>query len=209
MLQLREVKQEEINACIRLVQAAFDDYLFFKAYVDDPERKEQFYNKLMEIWVRSIADRHTLYVGEEFGEIQAVAGVQRPHQKDIENRDYLDYGGREALAIAGEDDTKRFLEMLAISDEPCHAIPQPKWYFELLAVRTDRSGRGIGTRMFTEGLLPLVAQNGGGITTLNTNTEPNVRFYLKNGFKVIDERWLHANGHEIPNWSFVRNVEPV
>ncbi|MDO4680687.1 MAG: GNAT family N-acetyltransferase [Aerococcus sp.] len=208
MLNLREAHANEIDECIRIVQEAFDDYFFFKVYVDDPERKQLFYNKLMEIWVRSTADINTLYVGEEFGEIQAVAGLQSPYQRAIEVKDYANYGGREALQIAGKEDTYNFLDMLAISDEPCRSLPDPKWFFELLAVRQDHAHRGIGTRMINEALLPLIASQGGGLTTLNTNTRPNVHFYQKNGFEIIDERILHANGHEIPNWSFTQMIEP-
>lgn len=206
MLHLREARAEELDTCIHIVQEAFADYFFFKVFVDDPTKKEQFYRQLMTTWVCTTAAINTLYVGEENGTIQAVAGVQAPGERDIEVKDYARYGGLEALAIAGEEDTHRFLEMLAISDEPCRSLPDPKWFFELLAVRTDRVGQGIGSRMLNDALVPLVAAHGGGLVTLNTNTEPNVRFYQKNGFEVIDERMLHANGHDIPNWSFTRQV---
>ena len=68
-------------------------------------------------------------------------------------------------------------------------------------------GRGLGSSMLQDCLIPYVQNQGGQELTLITNTEGNRKFYAKNGFREFSERTLEQNGQKIGNWSFCLKVQ--
>jgi ribosomal protein S18 acetylase RimI-like enzyme len=96
---------------------------------------------------------------------------------------------------------RRFDENMSFAGElHKRSVRQPHWYLWAIGVAPECWGRGIG------GLLMepvLRSSDAGGIPCyLETHNEKNVAFYLKNGFKVIEEG--KAPGHEIRVWAMLR-----
>lgn len=66
-----------------------------------------------------------------------------------------------------------------------HLPPQPHWVLDLLAVRPDRQGQGIGSALVTAGLAE--ARRMGVPAFLVTSKRRNVPFFEHAGFDVIEE----------------------
>jgi GNAT superfamily N-acetyltransferase len=81
-------------------------------------------------------------------------------------------------------------------------IKEPHWYLILLGVDPDFQGRGIGRGL----LQPVLARAdaAGAPCYLETQTESNVRFYEKLGFRVAHHG--EVPGHALTMWSMVRDA---
>ncbi len=63
--------------------------------------------------------------------------------------------------------------------EPCHSIGgNNTWYLNSLTVDPTGQGRGIGSKMLQEYIIPYVRASGGDALTLYTNAEGNCKFYI-------------------------------
>ncbi len=84
-------------------------------------------------------------------------------------------------------------------------VPGKHWYLLTLGVDTDRQGKGIGSRL----IAPLLerARLAGLPCYLETGTEMDVAFYLKNGFPVAHQEVLQPANLNM--WGMVRWPEDV
>ncbi len=62
---------------------------------------------------------------------------------------------------------------------------EPHWFFDILAVRPDRQGQGIGSSLLTHALTEV--DRAGVPAFLATSNERNVAIYERNGFAVTEE----------------------
>lgn len=60
--------------------------------------------------------------------------------------------------------------------------------------------------MLKEAIIPHVRRGDGSRLCLFTNSENNVRFYQRAGFRVADERQFTYNNQTIGSWSLARKV---
>lgn len=81
--------------------------------------------------------------------------------------------------------------------QACSKQPAPKYYLTLLAVDINAQGRGIGTAMIHECIVPFLKEEGCKLLCLNTNEEKNRNFYRKNKFDEIGESEIEINGKRI------------
>ncbi len=82
------------------------------------------------------------------------------------------------------------------------ATPGPHWYLWAVGVEPGRQGRGIGSRLIEPVLNR--ADEGGLPCYLETQTERNVRFYLKRGFEVVSDSVVTDQGIRI--WTMLRDA---
>jgi GNAT superfamily N-acetyltransferase len=82
---------------------------------------------------------------------------------------------------------------------------RPHWYVHMMAVRPDRQGQGLGSRLL-ERLLAETADRGARVpSVLTTHLRQNLAFYERAGFETTDERTLEPpNGLPYTVWSMVR-----
>lgn len=101
----------------------------------------------------------------------------------------------------GDGPYGRFMAMLAIT-QPLHeaAMPGPHHYLMTLGVDPPRQGQGIGSAL----LQPALAQaDAEGLSCyLETETQENVRFYRRHGFRVLTETVVPGGGPRI--WTMSR-----
>jgi len=84
------------------------------------------------------------------------------------------------------DARKRFLELVAVSDRIRRDImPHPHWYLWALGVEPTRQGQGIGAAVLAHGIARADAE--ALPCYLETETEPNVAFYVRRGFAVVHD----------------------
>ena len=62
----RKAKVTELQQCAELLQDAFNGYAFFDIYVDDVERRKNFFWSMMKIWMKKTkAFRHMCQVADK------------------------------------------------------------------------------------------------------------------------------------------------
>jgi len=97
-----------------------------------------------------------------------------------------------------KDARHRFFEMMRFIDRRhTDLMPEPHWYLWLLGVDPESQGRGIGGR-----LLAPVLSEADIPCYLETQTESNVAFYRKRGFRVVRQDREPVCG--LPIWFMVR-----
>jgi GNAT superfamily N-acetyltransferase len=79
-------------------------------------------------------------------------------------------------------------------------VPGQHWYLLALGVDADRQGRGIGSRLIASQLER--ARLAGLPCYLETGTELDVAFYIKNGFQVAHQEMIQPGNLHM--WSMVR-----
>lgn len=81
-------------------------------------------------------------------------------------------------------------------------VPEPHWYLEAIGVEPEHQGEGVGTALVARVLRQ--ADTDGTPCYLETETEPNVRFYQRLGFEVAEEHVADALG--VPVWLMTRRA---
>lgn len=206
-MEFRKAKEAEKPICTEILKDAFREYNFFHVYVDNPKRERIFFHTVMNVWMKNGFKNGTVLVGLEDNTIVSVAVLKAPKDKEVEFID-KSFQSVKMILAGGIRNTKAFLRMCEVSDNACHSLPEPKWHLIALAVSENHKGRGVGSSMLQSCIVPYVARHGGGVLTLNTNTEMNRLFYKKNGFEEFEELILHENGKDIGNWSYKTVVTP-
>ncbi len=69
----------------------------------------------------------------------------------------------------------------------------------------DLKGKGLGSDMLNNCLIPYVKSASGTQLALVTNTEQNCKFYEKNGFDMFDKTVLDMK--LVDNYCFIRNLQ--
>lgn len=96
---------------------------------------------------------------------------------------------------------QRMLPMVNYTEKLRHRLAPPKhWYLFQIGVAPERQGGGIGKAL----LDPVLARADAAHVScyLETQTEANVRFYEKRGFRVMAEGG--APGDALPLWAMLR-----
>ncbi len=106
-----------------------------------------------------------------------------------------------AFVTFGSEERKRLIELMR-KEQKIHreVISKPHYYLAALGVNPEYQGKGIASQLLQNTLDKLDQQN---IPCyLETETEYNVAFYEKRGFKVIREWQLPDKGPNI--WAMIR-----
>lgn len=97
--------------------------------------------------------------------------------------------------------TARFLAYgRAVEELRVAAVPGPHWYLAGIGVESSHRRSGIGSALLEPGITASVRDRVP--CALLTNTEPNVAFYEKRGFEVIQEGRTPEQGP--PAWMMLR-----
>ncbi|MCQ2453468.1 MAG: GNAT family N-acetyltransferase [Clostridia bacterium] len=206
MLTFEKMKPSEWKECAALAARAFYDYEYFAAYVTEDERRHRFLDALLRCEFKANKSLPTVHfiTAKENGHIVAVGQLCAPDFKKPGDWAYVCAGWLGVLRRGGSKDVNAWNAMEPQASAPCHALHGNTWYLSLLTVASSEEGKGIGSRFVQEGLLPYAREHGAEAVSLFTNSEPNRRFYLKNGFEVFDERRFEHNGRGFGSWSFIR-----
>ncbi|HVU04534.1 MAG TPA: GNAT family N-acetyltransferase [Polyangiaceae bacterium] len=84
---------------------------------------------------------------------------------------------------------------------------RPHWYVHMMAVRPDRQGRGLGSRLLERMLRETADARTPAQTVLTTHLRENIVFYERAGFELTDERTLEPpGGAPYTVWSMKRRA---
>lgn len=210
MITYREATKKEIAQIARLATVSFGNYPFFDfAFLSAFKRESDYFaylEKLHRIHIRANMQCHKCFVGVEDGKIVSAALLQNPTKKRIRVWDYIRAGAVGLLFPVG---LSKILDFFAISEDAhidCAHKYSSSWYLEMLVVDGSMKGRGLGSKMLHDCLIPYIQKQGSKSFTLITNTEQNCRFYQKNGFQQFAARTMERNGMQIGNWSFEMSI---
>lgn len=202
MLNYDGMRRDERGACASLAAQAFFDYEYFTDYIPDARRRARFLDTMMEIELRINDGPATFLTAKEDGAIVAVAMLCPPDYVKPSDLAYMKAGFGKCFLRGGIRDVAAWNTMEGKAGAPCHSLGGQTWYLNLLTVEPSMKGRGIGSAMLRECILPFVRSHGGEALCLFTNSQENRRFYRKNGFREFDERWFEYKGHRLGSWSY-------
>ncbi len=205
-MEFRLAKKNELRRCAKIAGESFEDYVFYKMFPMEEQKRLRFIHKIMSTGVRCAFSEGELLVGLEDCQIVAVAIVERPNRKPTSGLTYIQHGGLNVLLAGGKTNTLKWMKMLEECDSAIHGLTEPYWYLSSLTIANGYKGQGIGSRMIRGGIIPWVKENGGGFLTLITNSEENKCFYERNGFELFDTTEIKRNGMAMTNWSFRMQV---
>lgn len=205
-LTYRTARAEEIPDIAHLVAVSFGDYPFFGLAFRDAFNNYPQYLQFMEhfqrVHITAYARRQTCLVAVENGRIVSTAILHNPALPAVTLADYIRSGGIALLGSVAISRIANFLRFNESSHADCAKESPDAWYIETLAVDRGRKGKGLGRHMIHDCLAPYARFHGADRLTLNTNTEANRRFYVRNGFTQFAERTLTNNGTKLGNWSY-------
>ena len=211
MIDYREANAKDFNRIAKLSAQSFENYPYFDctfrhAFKDD-DSYSAYMEKLHRVNIKANAAQNKCFVGTKDGKIVSAALLQDPTTKKATVEDYVKAGGLSLVFPVGFSKILNFFHFSEDARADCAQKHPPAWYLEVLAVDDSMKGRGLGSSMLQDCLIPYVQNQGGQELTLITNTEGNRKFYAKNGFREFSERTLEQNGQKIGNWSFCLKVQ--
>lgn len=202
MLSYEIMLPEERKACSELAARAFASYEYFSIYVPDDKKRLRFLQAMMESEFKANADAATFMTAKEDGNIAAVAMLCDPNYKKPTDMAYMRAGFGKVFLRGGIKNVAAWNNMEAKASAPCHELAGGSWYLNLLTVDPAVEGRGIGTKMMQEYILPYMRKHGGKGLCLFTNSEINRQFYQKNGFEEFHDQSFTYKGRTIGSWSY-------
>lgn len=206
MITYRKATMADVPYIAKLSAESFGQYpLFHTALADsfaDDGAYQAYMERLLRVHFKANMRQHPGFVGVEDGRIVSAALLQDPKGKRISIFDYIMAGAIGLVYPAGVFRLLNFFDLTEAAHKDCAREYPDAWYLELLAVDGSMKGKGLGSRMLSDCLVPYVRAQDGSDLTLITNTEGNRAFYKKNGFREFADRVLESGGRRIGNWSF-------
>jgi len=210
MIEYRRIYKNEIKEVAKMVAETFGEYpmytFTFRSKFKNKQEFIKYITKLNEVHIKANSKKHICVVGVENNKIVSIVLLQNPKIKRISILDYIFAGGIRLLFPVG---FKRLIDFFKISNtvhEPCEHEYKDAWYVELLAVSSNEKGKGLGTKMIFDFIIPYVKSKNGKNITLITNTENNCNFYKKNGFCCFDFKRMVRRNTELNTWSFIKEI---
>lgn len=203
MLRFRNIEESEIDTGIGIAERAFRNDPFFSMVSG---KKERSYHLLIEMLMKVWLKHQTAFVAENEDKIIGIAIVAPDSLAAISAKECLKLGAGKVIFSCGVKNIISFLKASSFFGQACSKQPAPKYYLTLLAVDINAQGRGIGTAMIQECIVPFLKEEGCKLLCLNTNEEKNRNFYRKNKFDEIGEAEIEINGKCIGNWSYAMKI---
>ena len=201
MIRYEQIRQEDIPACTALASRSFMDYAYFSNYFPQEKRRRKFLERMLEIEVRLCFGKAEIWGAWDGDALCAVALLCPPSWVKPSAWEYMRAGYGKVFLAGGLRRVSDWDGMNAGAMKPCHA-EKNAWYLSSLTVDAEMEGRGIGSRMLQDCLLPHIRKQGGKTLVLFTNSEENCRFYEKNGFLLSHTEEYTYHGRIMGSWSY-------
>ena len=199
------MKPEEMKTCLEMAVQAFSDYDYFSIYMKNKTRRRLFLKSMIGTEYKINAEGEVFLTAKDNGRIVSAAILCSPDYQKPDDQEYLKGGFWKAVICGGYKNVDAWNKMENKAIDPCRN-QQDSWYLSMLVVDKSVEGKGMGSRMIQECIIPYVRECGGRMLCLFTNSEINRRFYVKNGFSEFDEREFSYKGKTIGSWSYKKEL---
>ena len=199
------MQPDETEKCIDIAVNAFMDYEYFSIYYKHSWSRRQFLKSMLTTEFRINADREMFLTAKDGEQIVAVVILCDPSYQKPTDQEYLKGGFWKSLLYGGYKNVDAWNTMENCAIQPCTELKN-SWYLSMLVVDTSIEGKGIGSGMLQECIIPYVKKSNGETLCLFTNSQINRKFYQKNGFVEFDQREFAYHGKTIGSWSYVSQL---
>lgn len=199
VVRIGDLASGDAERCIIIAERAFREDPFFSAVSG---RNGAGYPLLVSLLVRVWLESQMPFVVEEDGELVGFAVVSGTGGEAISARRCVKLGAGRVVRACGVRNLLAFLRAATRFDRVWEDQPGPKRYLTLLAVDPDHQGKGVGTALLQEGVIPRLREEGVAALCLNTNNEKNWAFYHKNHFEEVGTASLRVGKALVSDWSF-------
>lgn len=202
--------KDHVPEATALLTRAFDEDPYFRFVAPDPEKRAFLTSEVMqsnvEIAIASGCAFGLLDDGAVIGVCLWFSPGDYPPHATTELAARGRAVGRTLIRWARERETHvgvltGALRMSALMDE-AHPRTEPYYYLQVLAVDTDRQGRGLGSGMLRE--TTAQADRDGRVAIIETSKPANRKLYERFGFRTV--RTITLDGSP-PVWSMRREPE--
>lgn len=198
-VRMRKLEGGDTERCIAIAERAFREDPFFRAVSG---RDGAGYPLLLSLLVKVWLESQMSLGAEEDGELVGFAVVSGTGGGAVSARRCIKLGAGRVVRACGARGLLAFLRAAARFDRVWDGQPGPKRYLTLLAVDPDHQGKGVGTALLQEGVIPRLRGEGAAALCLNTNNEKNRAFYYKNHFEEVGTASLRVGKALVSDWSF-------
>lgn len=206
-MKFRTAVHSDLGGLVRLMTRAFQDYPTFTMAVDPAFQKTGGYRQFLDDYfvmaLRSYWRQGQLVVAEEQGRPVVIGVLAAPTVK-ITWWNYLRCGGLRLVWPYLRHRQSRLRE-IERADGMAHPA-EDTWTLIYFAVDPAVQGRGIGTALLQQQIVPMAKAAGAHQLTLVTNTHRNVAYYRGQGFQVMCKRQVTYSGRVVFNWQLTRLV---
>lgn len=206
MLIFRKARKSEAVEITDVLTEAFEDYPMFKQFEPDDRKRYAFTRAIQELGVKTNMRRGQIYVAEDEGRIAAVSSIHFHDIKQAGVYEYIRSGAPAAMFKCGFKKVLAWFGMYGECVKPCKGQEEPLYYIEDLAVKKSYQGKGVGSRMLSECIIPLVKRRGGGTIVFVTNTKSNAGFYTNRGFECFHKGRYKRGNINFYNYGFRMKV---
>jgi ribosomal protein S18 acetylase RimI-like enzyme len=199
MIEIRKATHDDIDACARVLAAAFQDDPGTVNFEPDDDRRRDVLPPFFRTFVAASLAEHgdLVVVGDPIEGIASWFGPER-HGPSPDAMGANGFG--DVLAVAGPESADRLVAMVGeIERQHAQLTDGPHFRLEFYGVVPERQGTGLGSALIEHGhrradelRLP---------TYLETFSEWNVGFYRRRGYEVVGEFTI---GDETPGWGMIR-----
>lgn len=199
-IRVTRLLEAQIQRAAELLARAFHDQPFGRFWEPDPERRMRV---LRERFLRFV--RYCYSCGEAYitaDELVGVALWMPPNATRITVEQEREFGLDQLPEILGEKAFARYRPLRDLLDElhDCD-MRGPHWYLPIIGVEPSRQVTGIGSALLRPGLAR--ADEWGLACYLDTGQPRNVRFYERQGFKILEQGVEPVS--KLPYWTFRRD----
>ena len=204
------LKADEIRQCANMAADAFQQYEYFTTFFPDADERRRFLHRSILSDTRSNYGLAHYLIGHREGEIVASAQLQPPNYRKPSTLRYLMHGWLGVMLLPHQSIINDWLKMDEEAGQVCHHLMDGEtWYVGVVTINSRYQGQGLGTDLFQHGIFPYVRQQGGKRITLFTNSESNLRFYNRLGFKLVDKRDINYKGQTMGSWSLICELDEL
>ena len=207
MVTFEQMTTQERAACVELAARAFADYEYFSVYVPDDKRRLRFLKAMLTAEFKVNADRAAFFTIKNENKLRAVVMLCDPNYQKPTDMEYMKAGFGKVFLRGGIRNVSAWNAMEAEAMKPYRSFTGNVWYLNLLTVDPAYEGKGFGSEIMQDHILPYVRDHGGDSLCLFTNSEINRRFYRKNGFEEFHEQQFTYKGKTIGSWSYQIKIE--
>jgi len=219
MLHYKLATKEDLPQAAALLAESFFDYPLYtilKNGFKNPTKYLKVLTKIQEVFLKAHHKNHAILLGVEKeeedkdGVIATVAVLERADKRTPGLATLLRSGG---LGLAFRISPPALFSFLKLLDKAQTACANRKkeimlqdgspWFIAVLGVNKQFQGKQMGSCMLADYVMPYAKNEGATHVLLNTNTQANRKFYIKNGFHEFSEEAIPTPKGEIPNWSYV------